>query len=137
MRNGTWTVCVALALGAVAFASGCQTVGAVNQLATAIVGTAVKATNAIVDTAVKAATTPSTQTTTTSPWVRNYGGQPDRNFAGSHSTSTSRSAKSNGSRPVTKRAKRGTYTRYGVEIDETSTAKSRRRGHKPTNSAWK
>ena len=69
--------------------------------------------------------------------LRNYGGQPDRNFAGSHSTSTSRSAKSNGSRPVTKRAKRGTYTRYGVEIDETSTAKSRRRGHKPTNSAWK
>jgi len=117
--------------------SGCQTVGAVSNLANAIVGTAVQTASK----ALSAETYKRNNTSTTAKqdakayksWADAYADQYKGNNGQVKSGSKHRTKSTTGARPT--RKKDIAYTRFGVEVEKPKRER-RHRSHAPTNPYW-
>ncbi|MFA6239806.1 MAG: hypothetical protein WC655_02690 [Candidatus Hydrogenedentales bacterium] len=116
---------------------GCQTLGAVSNLANAIVGTAVqtasKALSAETYKRANSSTTAKQDTEAYNSWAKAHADQ-YKNYQGkTKAGSSTRRTKSTAGRPARKRDV--AYTRFGVEIEAPKKAR-RQRSHAPTSPYW-
>ncbi|MBX7257582.1 MAG: hypothetical protein K1Y02_14575 [Candidatus Hydrogenedentes bacterium] len=117
----------------------CQTVSAVNDLANAIVGTALKtaekALNAETYKNANSSTTAKQDIKAYKTWAQRYASQYSNQGNVKSSTKSTRSAAREAARAERKRKRDVAYTRYGVEVDKPE-KKRKKRSHAPTNPYW-